>query len=59
MAKESLDGSDVGPILEQVSRERVAKGVRGDALGQVGLGGGSANGALGSGFCEVMSANDP
>ncbi len=41
MAEEGLDGSNIGLILEQVSRELVAKGVSGDAHGQVGSGGGA------------------
>lgn len=59
VAEEDLDGSDVGSVFEEMGCEGVTKGVRGDALGQVGTGGGAANGALGAGFGEVMSADDP
>ncbi len=59
VAEERLDGSDVGSILEQMRCEGVTEGVRGDALGQMGPGGGAANGALGACFREMMSANDP
>lgn len=33
MAEEGLDGSDVRSGFQQVSREAVAEGMRGDALG--------------------------
>lgn len=59
VAEEDLDGSDIGPILEQMRCERVTKGVGRDALGQMRTGRGTANRALRASFREVVSANDP
>lgn len=45
MATELLAGADVGSAFQELGRERVRKGVSGDAFGDPGLGGRLADGA--------------
>lgn len=57
VAEELLDGADVVSIFEQMGRERVAKGVAGNALGQPGGLRGPSDGPLHSRGVKVKPAD--
>ena len=50
VSQELLDGADIVARLEQVRRERVAKGVAGDVLGDADGGHGAPDRILNNGF---------
>jgi len=52
MAEEILDGSDVGAVLEEDRRERVAQRVAGGAFGNIGLADGALELALHGASCR-------
>ncbi len=56
MAEEALDGLEVVVGEEQVAGEGVTEGMRGNALGDGGLGGGVFDGSLDVGLMEVIAA---
>ena len=55
VAEELLDGSDVGPVLEEVGGEGVPQAVAGDAPGESGVPCGETHGALHRGLVEGMA----
>src|SRR5262249_46453075 len=57
VAEKLLDGADVVPVFEEMSREAVAEGVAAGGLVEACLEHGAADGPLEHGFVEMVSAD--
>src|SRR5512141_1678378 len=59
VAEQFLDRADVGPALEQVRGETVAKGMAADVLGNAGAGHRQLDGLLNGGLVQMVPPGNP